>query len=64
MKGIKTVAMPIVARLYLRVSTDAQDLKRQEGIITAATTPQAITLPASTARRHQGHEPTGPSYCA
>ncbi|KDC00356.1 resolvase, N-terminal domain protein, partial [Bordetella bronchiseptica D993] len=26
----------MVARVYLRVSTDAQDLERQEGIITAA----------------------------
>lgn len=30
------VAMPMVARVYLRVSTDAQDLERQEGLITAA----------------------------
>ena len=29
-------AAPMVARVYLRVSTDAQDLERQEGIITAA----------------------------
>ena len=27
---------PMMARVYLRVSTDAQDLERQEGIITAA----------------------------
>lgn len=32
----KTTAAPMVARVYLRVSTDAQDLERQEGIITAA----------------------------
>jgi DNA invertase Pin-like site-specific DNA recombinase len=29
-------ATPMMARVYLRVSTDAQDLERQEGIITAA----------------------------
>jgi DNA invertase Pin-like site-specific DNA recombinase len=28
--------MPMVARVYLRVSTDAQDLERQEGLITTA----------------------------
>lgn len=32
----KPTAAPLVARVYLRVSTDAQDLERQEGIITAA----------------------------
>ena len=32
----KATAAPMVARVYLRVSTDAQDLERQEGIITAA----------------------------
>lgn len=30
------LAMPMVARVYLRVSTDAQDLARQEGLITTA----------------------------
>ncbi len=30
------VAAPMVARVYLRVSTDAQDLERQEAITTAA----------------------------
>ncbi|VCZ90741.1 hypothetical protein BANRA_05982 [Klebsiella pneumoniae] len=29
-------AAPMVARVYLRVSTDAQDLERQEAITTAA----------------------------
>ena len=29
-------ASPMMARVYLRVSTDAQDLERQEGIITVA----------------------------
>ena len=29
-------AIPMMARVYLRVSTDVQDLERQEGIITAA----------------------------
>lgn len=32
----KTTAASMVARIYLRVSTDTQDLERQEGIITAA----------------------------
>lgn len=32
----KPAAAPLVARVYLRVSTDAQDLERQEGIIAAA----------------------------
>ena len=36
MRRTKPVAAPMVARVYLRVSTDAQDLERQEGIITAA----------------------------
>ena len=36
MSRTKPAAAPMVARVYLRVSTDAQDLERQEGIITAA----------------------------
>ena len=36
MSRTKPVAAPMVARVYLRVSTDAQDLERQEAIITAA----------------------------
>ena len=36
MRRTKPVAAPMVARVYLRVSTAAQDLERQEGIITAA----------------------------
>ncbi|WP_444329659.1 hypothetical protein [Paenalcaligenes niemegkensis] len=32
----KATAVPMVARMYLRVSTDAQDLERQAGVITAA----------------------------
>ena len=36
MRRTKPVAAPMVARVYLRVSTDAQDLERQEGIIAAA----------------------------
>jgi DNA invertase Pin-like site-specific DNA recombinase len=36
MTRTKLAAAPMVARVYLRVSTDAQDLERQEGIITAA----------------------------
>ncbi len=31
MRRTKPVAAPMVARVYLRVSTDAQDLERQEG---------------------------------
>ena len=34
MSRIKPAAALMVARVYLRVSTDAQDLERQEGIIT------------------------------
>lgn len=37
MRRTKPVAAPMVARVYLRVSTDAQDLERQEAITTAAT---------------------------
>jgi len=51
----KATAAPMMARVYLRVSTDAQDLERQEGIIAAAKSP------ASTARRPAEHAPTGPS---
>nr|ASR82912.1 Resolvase [Citrobacter freundii] len=36
MRRTKPVAAPMVARVYLRVSTDAQDLERQEAITTAA----------------------------
>jgi len=36
MSKTKPAAAPMVARAYLRVSTDAQDLERQEGIIAAA----------------------------
>ena len=36
MSRTKPVAAPMMARVYLRVSTDAQDLERQEAIITAA----------------------------
>lgn len=36
MSRTKPAAAPLVARVYLRVSTEAQDLERQEGIITAA----------------------------
>lgn len=32
----KATIVPMVARVYLRVSTDAQDLERQEAVITAA----------------------------
>ncbi len=32
MRRTKPVAAPMVARVYLRVSTDAQDLERQEAI--------------------------------
>ncbi len=35
MRRTKPVAAPMVARVYLRVSTDAQDLERQEAITTA-----------------------------
>lgn len=35
MSRMKPATAPMVARVYLRVSTDAQDLERQEGIITA-----------------------------
>ena len=34
----KPAVLPMVARVYLRVSTDTQDLERQEGIITVAKT--------------------------
>lgn len=36
MRRTKPVAAPMVARVYLRVSTDTQDLERQEAITTAA----------------------------
>ena len=36
MSRTKPAAAPMVARVYLRVSTEVQDLERQEGIITAA----------------------------
>ena len=36
MRRTKPVAAPMVARVYLRVSTDALDLERQEAITTAA----------------------------
>lgn len=36
MRRTKPVAAPMVARVYLRVSTDAQDLERQDAITTAA----------------------------
>jgi len=38
MSTTKLGAVSMVARVYLRVSTDTQDLERQEGIITAAKT--------------------------
>ena len=41
-----------IARVYLRVSTDDQDLARQE----------QIAAPASTARRHRVRAPIGPSF--
>ena len=36
MRRTKPVAAPMVARVYLRVSTDAEDLERQETMTTAA----------------------------
>ena len=35
MSRMKPAAALMVARVYLRASTDAQDLERQEGVITA-----------------------------
>ncbi len=61
MRRTKPVAAPMVARVYLRVSTDAQDLERQEAITTAARPP--ATSPASTVKA-SGARPTGLSCCA
>jgi DNA invertase Pin-like site-specific DNA recombinase len=47
-----------VARVYLRVSTQGQDLDRQESIIAEA---RDAASPASTARRHPALAPTGRS---
>ncbi|SUG40479.1 resolvase [Pseudomonas aeruginosa] len=63
MRRTKPVAAPMVARVYLRVSTDAQDLERQEAITTAAKA-AGYYVAASTVRRHPAHAPTGLSCCA
>jgi hypothetical protein len=49
------------ARVYLRVSTDEQDLTRQEAIVCGL---RAIMLRRSTARRHRAHGLTDPSCYA
>ena len=51
------------ARVYLRVSTDEQDLARQEAIVTSARA-AATMSPRSTARRRPALVPTGRSFCA
>ncbi len=63
MRRTKPVAAPMVARVYLRVSTDAQDLERQRRSLRPRR-PPATTSPASTVRRHPAHAPTGLSCCA
>ena len=52
-----------VARVYLRVSTDEQDLQRQEAI-TGQAKAAGYYVAASTAKRPAAHVPTGPSCCA
>uniref|UniRef100_UPI0033962093 recombinase family protein n=1 Tax=Escherichia coli TaxID=562 RepID=UPI0033962093 len=57
MRRTKPVAAPMVARVYLRVSTDAQDLERQEAITTAAKDDRLLRG-RHLARRHPAHAPT------
>ncbi|GHK90004.1 hypothetical protein ECZU17_59410 [Escherichia coli] len=63
MRRTKPVAAPMVARVYLRVSTDAQDLERQEAITTAAKA-AGYYVAGIYRERHPAHAPTGLSCCA
>ncbi len=63
MRRTKPVAAPMVARVYLRVSTDAQDLERQEAITTAAKAAGYVAA-GIYRERHPAHAPTGLSCCA
>lgn len=63
-KKADTPAAPVkVARIYMRVSTDAQDLARQEAIATSARA-AATTSPASTAKRRRALARIASSCCA
>lgn len=56
-----------VARIYLRVSTDEQDLERQEGsgrsVSSLMPRPSATTSPASTGRRLQARVSNRSRFC-
>ena len=51
-----------IARIYLRVSTDEQDLTRQAEIEHTALDPLAITLLVSIERKHPVPAPTDQSF--
>ncbi len=61
----EAVAAPMVKKrkVYLRVSTDAQDLERQEAITTAAKA-AGYYVAGIYRERHPAHAPTGLSCCA